>query len=265
MNPVARKRVLGGYAFSAEAKAYFNVLTNPPSLQQKIRLDKYLFRPLIANGIFTELDRLWVFASEIQANGLVSLVNPTATAATEVNSPAWVQYQGYTPNGSTSYINLSVAPSAGVNFAQDSASCFFYSRTNNVGAYVDMGSANVALANASLLVARFTGDARSVRLNAATAVILSSNTDSRGLYMGKRTSSNDLEGFKNGVSAGTGTVASTGRSSANWYLGGYSLNGTLTNPSPRQYSIAGIGSGNINALSFYNIIQNYMTQIGSQV
>src|SRR5688572_25513160 len=109
-NPIINRRVvMSGVIYSPEAQAYFNALAVQPSPTQKKRLDDYIFKPLVAAGIFAELDRLWVFASETQANGLVSLVNPTSTLASEVNSPAWVQFQGYTTGG-TAYINTGVAP-----------------------------------------------------------------------------------------------------------------------------------------------------------
>lgn len=252
--------------YSAEAIAYFAECPTQPSAAHKRLMDTYLFKPLVAAGIFTELDRLRIFATEVEDNGLVSLVNPSSTDASKVNSPAWVQYQGYTGNGTTSYINLNYIPSsAGVKYTQNSACALYYCRTNAVGAYVDMGSSNAALANGTLLVNRFTGDAQSIRINAATATTLSANTDSRGLYMARRTASNALEGFKNGVSQGTGTVASTGLSASSFYLGAYNANGVATNLTPKQYSVSGMGSGSIDPAAFYTIIQNYMTQLGTQV
>jgi len=36
------------------------------------------------NGIWTELDRLWIFATEQEQHAKVSLVNPTSTQITKV-------------------------------------------------------------------------------------------------------------------------------------------------------------------------------------
>lgn len=267
-NLITKRRIIfSGINYSRQAEEWFGVLSSQPSGVMKTIYDNYYFKPLVRTGIFAELDRFFEFGGEIEANGLISLKNPTtATAATKVGTVTWTQFQGGAGNGVDGYYNFNYIPSSdGVKFTQDSASAFFYSRTNNVGAFVDMGSADAALANGTLLVARFTGDAQSIRVNAATAVTLSANTNSQGFYMAKRTASNALEGFKNGVSTGSGTVASTGLSSRRIYLGGYNSNGTLTNPTTRQYSNGGTGSSNINEVTLYNIVQAFRSQLQTQV
>lgn len=265
MNPVARKRVLGGYAFSAEAKAYFNVLANPPSLQQKIRLDKYLFRPLIANGIFTELDRLWVFASEIEANGLISLVNPTATAVSKVNSPAWVQYQGYTGNATTQYLNTNYnTATSSVKFVQNSASVGVYCRRELNAVIVEMGcSSSGAVTDGIIIEARRTG----AIFAGVNGPFNSGSTiaSSLGLTSVKRTLSTNIDIIKNGVTLASPANTSVAPISFNPYILALNNNGSASVFSNQQISMAFIGSGSINHLTLYNIIQNYMSQIGSQV
>ena len=56
-------------------------------------------------------DRLWVMGIDIQANARVSLINPTSTNLTEVNSITWTQNKGYTGNGTNMYINTNYTAS----------------------------------------------------------------------------------------------------------------------------------------------------------
>lgn len=262
-NPIINRRVvLSGNSYSPAAQAYFNALATQPSPAQKARMDTYLFKPLVSAGIFTELDRLFVYATEIQSNGLTSLVNPTSTAAAEVNSPAWVQYQGYTGNGTTSYVNTNYVPSTGVKFVRDSASMGLYLRTNTAASSNDFGC---LATREDIIIPRFGDGNLYYRLNDATYTA-HANSRSDGLISIARTASNAREAFRNGVSIGTSTTASTGAPPAiAMYIGARNNSGTADTFSTRQFSSCFMGSGTFNHLTVFNIIQAYMTQIGSAV
>lgn len=264
-NISARKKVFNGYSFSSEARTFFASLTSIPSLRQRILYDKYLFRPLVSAGYYTELDRLWVFASEIQANGLVSLVNPTSTAITEVNSPTWTQFQGFDFNGTTQYLNTNVAVNALTKFTQNSASNFLYVRENTTTTGADFGGYSGGGTNNTSIFLRDATNTCYAAINDGGAGSNGTVTDSRGGFMFQRTASNAKQSYKNGVSFFSDTEASTTITTANNFIGARSNSGVAIDFCNRQISIVAIGSGSINALTFYNIIQGYMTQLGSQV
>lgn len=60
-------------------------------------------------GIFSKLDRFWIFATEQQQHARVSLVNSSSTQISEVLSPVWVRNQGYDGDGS-GYLNTKYIP-----------------------------------------------------------------------------------------------------------------------------------------------------------
>lgn len=247
--------------------AFFSYLTVQPSYRQKVIYDNYLFKPLIAAGIFTELDRLWVPAAELEQHGTISLVNPASTALTLVNTPTWTQYQGWTPNGTTSYENTQFTPTVnGVKYIQNSASEFIYLRTNTTGSSASFGVDLGVNANSSisyLQVRTNTGLFTKINQAAAAAPINVANADSRGFWLTKRTASNAFSVYKNGGSIGSGTSVSNALANAPFFAGAYNSGGA-TFFSNREHSVIGAG-GIFNEATFYNIIQGYMTAIGTQV
>lgn len=249
--------------FHEKSEKYFHAIS-APSINQLIRLD-WTIKKLVEVDYYSELDGLWIFASEKQANGLINIINPSFTAATENGTTTWTPFEGTAGNGSNGFIDLGIAPSGCIKLTQDSASVFYYCRTNSVGAFVDMGASNAGLGNGILLISRFTGDSCSLRINGSGATTAVSNTNSSGLFHGKRTASNALEFFRNSTSLASDTDASTGLSVNNFYICGYNGAGTLTNPTTRQYSIAGLGSKNIDPVILSNILNGYMMLIGKNV
>lgn len=266
-NTLSNRRISLGMSsnYSKEAKLYFGTLSVQPSSIQKLRLDRFLFRPLVATGIYSQLDRLWVFASETQANGLVSLVNPTATLVTEVNSPTWVQYQGYDFNGTTQYLNSQTNLSTLTKYQLDSATTFLYSRQNNTSSGADFGSTGAAAAQNTAQWLRFTDNKMYWSMNDTGAASNVANTDSSGGFQVSRTGSTALTIYRNGSSIATDTEVSTTVGSQPPYIGALNGNGTAVSFCNRQLSVVAIGSGNINASIFYSIIQNYMIQVGANV
>ena len=104
---INRRIVLDGVTLLPETKSWLAVLPSRPSAQVINAVNTFI-RTCIADGNWQLLDRFWLFAQDIQANAVYSIVNPTSTACTQVNSPTWTQYQGYTGNGSNMYLNTNL-------------------------------------------------------------------------------------------------------------------------------------------------------------
>lgn len=250
--------------YTYEAQAYFNALATQPSDAHKALMDTYLFKPLVENGIFAELERLWIGATELESNSYISLVNPTSTAMAPINSPTFTTLEGWTGDGSTSYIetNSFFDPTDG-KYQQDDASFFIYLRTNSSGVIFDFGTFD-GNPRQSLIAPRTTTDSILAMVNASTPVS-GTNTDARGLYLIQRKATS-LAAYKNRTTTlGSISAASVGLSTKELYLLSYNNNGSPLGFSDRQMSIAGYGSSNIDQATLSDILNGYMTQLGKNV
>jgi hypothetical protein len=75
---------------------------------------------LKSDGVWSKLDRLWLFAAENTQSALIDLVG--LVSATPVSSPTFTPDQGYAGDGTTSYIDTLFIPSThGVTYTLNSA------------------------------------------------------------------------------------------------------------------------------------------------
>jgi hypothetical protein len=255
-------RRVGGY--DPDAQAYFNQLIPEPSVTYKNAVNTLVLQ-LKADGNWSELDRFWIHATEHQQNARISLVNPTSTAITEVNSPTWTAGQGYTGNGTTMYLNTNFNPStSGVNYTLNSASLFSYSRTNLLQNSVDFGA--IVGSNSSRIFPRFGPDRFYAPINENLSFNGNVNTDSRGLFSGVRAGANSTYTYKNGVLGFSRLVSNPATiPAANIFTFCSNNAGIPSAFSSRQIACAGLGSGAINQATFYSAIQTFATTIGFNV
>lgn len=247
-----------------DAQAYFNSVSTPLSANRKLLINT-LVTTLKNDGNWNKLDRLFIFANEAQDQGLVSLVNPTSTAATAVNSPTFTADQGFTGNGTTSYVNLNYNPAINnIVLSQNSASIGLYSRTNSAIAAYDIGNSTSSSSRFFSIASRWSdgNNYSGAFQNTETTTALANST---GLFAQIRTASNAVSTSRNGVQINSGSNVSTSPTSVNVLCCCISSSGTPTYFSTRNISVAFIGSGEINILTFYNSIQTYMTSLGTQV
>ena len=94
-------------AYDADAQAYFDAVPNAYDDTYKGYINT-LVTTLKSDGNWTKLDRLWLFANTTTGNAIIDL--KALASATLVNAPAFVADQGYTGDGSTSYINSNYTP-----------------------------------------------------------------------------------------------------------------------------------------------------------
>jgi hypothetical protein len=242
------------------AQLYFNQVTaNGGSLTANEQT--YITTFIAALGTdFAEFDRLWIFGLSNSIAAKTSLANPTSTMITAVNSPTFTASQGYNGNGTTSYLNTNYNPvTNGVKYTLDSASLYVYSRTDLNNFKIDIGHANATIY--SVLDLRDGGKFyRSI--NQVSLVSGITVADSLGLFSGVRVGTFDVRSYKNGVLLLQNSTASSTLINNNMYVLAFNANGTVSNLSTRQISIAGIGSGTINQATFYTAIQALGTSIG---
>jgi hypothetical protein len=262
-----------GCSMQAETIAWFAQVPLPkPSMLYTLKINM-LVRNLKQANIWGQLDRFWIFATEQQTHAKVSLVNPKglnsawAPNITEVNSPSWTKLVGYTGNGTNSYLNSNYNPSTdGINMSLNSATIGEYSRksSNSVGNYTtDIGCYDGT--HETLLACKPNAIAIRSIISAADAADDSTLNNLLSLMSGQRTNSTTVGFYQRGALVQSFTSNSTALTTKPFYLLAQNQNGSPLNYSPRQISMAFIGSGNINQTLLYNIFQSFALNIGFYV
>jgi len=131
---VASSRVLAsGYDAATQAVLDYGDAEGYAALStpSKAALDAFIVT-LKANSLWAKFDRLFLFALDNANYGLVDIKNPSDTTnATNVNSCTHAAGEGFTGNGTTSYIDTNFNPSTqGVNYVRDNAGRGLYLWTN---------------------------------------------------------------------------------------------------------------------------------------
>jgi len=145
---VGRQRFGGG--FDADYQAVLNYATSLgytlPSAGQQVKQNELLIS-LKLNGIWAKLDTFAIFANDGSSNfGLIDWKR--LTLYTAVNSPTFTTNQGFTGNGTSSYIDTNFNPATqGTNHTLNNASRYYmhFSGTNTIVDGIDLSGANQAI------------------------------------------------------------------------------------------------------------------------
>lgn len=237
MNPALQQIILGGGGkYGAEARALFARFSVQPTDARKTLVNN-LIGSLKTAGVWAKLDAFYMLAAADAQSALLNWVS-TSYNLTAVNSPAFVAEQGYTGDGSTSYLETGFNPTTATSpkFVQDSASQVIHSRTNlaNAGASsFDMGNVNAQIDRQGVVAGQAVG-----RANTGSGIVIAP-----GAYPGdagwSRTASNVWEGYAQGLDAGGGTDASVAGTNASFRL----LSVNASSFGVNQLASANFGSG----------------------
>jgi len=243
-----------------------------PSTSQQV-LQNNLVTSLVANNIWSNLDVLYIFGTNGDSDfATINWITPSSFQSTKVNSPTFNSNQGFSTNGSTSYLNTNWTPNTdAVKFQQNNASLGVWFHTGGDGGAVArtaIGVNSSANTRQFLLSDSASGNIGS-RLNqsgAATPVNFFTGTASFGnqkMYSVDRTSSAAGSQYVDGSSVSTFTNTSTGMPLVSVYLLGRNNDGSLDLPglSSWKLSVAFFGNSSINQSSFYTSLNTYMTSI----
>ena len=248
--------------YDADAQLYFDQLTGPVSDAYKIAVNT-LVLSLKADGNWSELDRLWIHATENQQNARISLVNPTSTAITEVNTPTWTASKGYSGNGVNMYLNTNYKPSAnGVKYIQNSATAFVYLNQVNdtsAGLSYTMGGYDAASRQTDFSYSTVFGGSG---LNSIGADAVSGAFVTNGLFQIVRTASNVVKGYVNDVIKLNTATVSSARPGVNMFLLCRNAISAPASYSSNRISISGFGSGNVDHTTFYTAINTLSVSLG---
>jgi hypothetical protein len=165
---------------------------------------------------------------------------------------------GALPNGTNAYMTTGFNYNA-TNFAQNSQSFGFFSKTNNDGLYSDFGAFPATFAGVNMYTNL--GGNCNTRLAVAGTNSTTSISSSEGFISMSRTGSANYKHYRNGSSIGTITIASdvmpvTGiviTEAAN------NNNGSIIQYSPRKrtWFYGGVGFTDAETLDIYNALYNF--------
>lgn len=223
-----------------------------------------------ANGTWAKMSAIYPMVGGTATTHKFNLKNPADTNAAFrlIFSGGWVHSSnGALPNGSNSSANTFFTPS--VNASQNSHHISYYSRTNSNStlalAEIELGCVNSSSIG-SILEIR-TANITYFKINSGNPFISAADTDSRAFYIGNRTASNVVNGWRNSIKIANGTTASTTMISLNYILGAVNNNGFTQYYSTKQCAFATIGSGltDTEAAALYTTIQAMQTTLGRNV
>jgi hypothetical protein len=196
-----------------------------------------------------------------------NLVNPVDSDAAFrlVFNGGWTHSSnGALPNGTNGYADTKLVPSSVL--AQNSASIGFYSRTNNIGNVIDMGSTNLSFNDALYFFYNVGGNLDYSRNNNSNA-LSGSTSSSIGFIINKRTTSTDMVVLRNNLNPIFNTNATTGRSASPIYISALNTAGSASLFSNRQTAFNFIADGltDTEAANLYTRVQAFQTALSRQV
>ena len=246
--------------FLPAAQTYFDqVVTNGGSLTANEKTYINTFIGALGTD-FAEFDRLWIHGLSNSVAARTSLVNPTSTMITAVNSPTFTANQGYNGNGTNSYLNTNYNPTTqGVKFTRNSASLGFYCLTNSDIAAIDMGHYNTCFTQIRTRQGNeFYGNVNDLAGSSSRFP----NLDSRSLHVALRPNNTLVNGYKLGLLISSAGITSVPLNNNNIFILARNTIGTADTFSSRKLSASFTGSGIINQLNLYNAVQALGTSIG---
>ena len=251
----------------ADASAFFTAsgltgATNQSAINQ-------LVVSLKSANIWTKMKAIYPMIGGTAALHKWNLKDPQDTnAAFRLTfSGGWTHSSnGATPNGVNGFANTFLVPNTVLS--QNSTHISYYSRTNSNLTEIEIGASNGPNAADNKLVLEIrTAGLTYYNINSTTTYISHADTDSRAFYIGNRTSSTVVNGWRNNSKLVTGSVASTTPSTANVYLGAFNRTGSVVFYSTKQCAFASLGDGltDTDADNLYTAVQAFNTTLGRQI
>jgi hypothetical protein len=245
ISPLSRLSPLGhgGGSYrivNAELTTYTTGLTTALSDSQLRNLDTFIASVktgLSITNLSDAFDTIYVLAGETSESSLRNLVK-NAHHATAVNSPTFAKYEGFTGNGTTSYINTNYNPATEAdNYALNASAIGIYNRTGVQAAVNDIGAVNASGIGVTLNVTALL-DNSSVRHNSDLHNTL--NNIRLGMKISSRSNNASIVYYEN-KTAQNEYIASSSIYSGNIYILCRNNNGSPSAYSSNQLSFAFLG------------------------
>jgi hypothetical protein len=240
---------------SPEVTQFLARLSTPPS-PTRTALYVTLIDGLVADGVWSKLDTLYLYVSEDNADTDTALTNLVQAAfkATMVGTPGFTKDGGFTTTSSDSYVDTNFNPStAGGLWTQNSASLFAQGISNQ-----SSNASIIGIGAYDYIYPDWGGNQGSVTINNGQDAVFPSPPSAGALYLGSRTASDNLDIYLNGVYIVSGSAVANSLSNGNVKL--FKNSTDATNFYPGNIVDAGLG-GALDAteqLALYNRIATFL-------
>ena len=249
-------------SFDPDAQAFITAagITNPTQQSAIITL----VSDLKAYGIWTKMKAIYPIVGGTASQHKFNLKDPRdLDAAFRLTFANAVTHSatGMVSNGTSGYADTNFRPST--NASLNSHHLSYYSRTNVNLTQVEIGA--LSGSSQDILEIRTAGTTYFI-INQTAPYATVADTDSKAFYLGNRTASNVVNGWKNGVKVATLTSSSTALVALNIYLLAYNT-GIPSLYSTKECAFASIGDGltDTEAANFYTAVQAYQTTLGRSI
>lgn len=230
-----------------------------------------LMNTLRVNSQLQYFDAIYLFATVNidninQSRSIDSRKNIISNSftATEISAPNWLLGYGYYGDGTNNVALSLINPAtASLNYTLNDAHVSIYNR-DNIALGIEFGSIDAG-GNGCLIASEYSDGKTYLRLNSATSLDCGAAGDSRGWFLGERTSSTTITMYKNGSSIATsGANNSTNIGNLPIYALALNSNSSFlaTSQSPKKMAIATVGKSGMNRTIVYNALTQYLTDIG---
>jgi hypothetical protein len=269
---IGQVKKAGGVSYDADAQAFFTA-TGITDTTQKSAVNQ-LVLDLKSYNIWTKMKAIYPMVGGTSTTHKYNLVNPVDSNAAFrlLFSTGWTHSStGATPNGSSAYADTFLSPSA--TLINNNTHLSFYSRTNTLGNYTDIGCVTGSGGNGyfDINIKWSDNNLYAEQYNFNTNRIAVANTNSQGFYLSTRTSSTVFKIFKNNAQFGsTNTSASTPSVTtitSKVYISAINNNAITQNYSNRQCAFASIGDGltDAEAANFNTAVTTFQTTLSRNV
>lgn len=240
---------------------YLNLITKP---SQSVLNDlNDLFQGIENDGDLTEIDFLHPFGGlETDEQRLTPIKTTGVSPMVAVNSPT-LNINGFTGNGTTSYVNSKWnATNHASKYAQNSSCIGVYNRTNRtqntsiiMGCYSAGNYTRIYPFNTTLMI----GTTNSVADSTATT------TSSHGFLFAQRTASNSTTLYRNTTTLGSDSDLSVAFSNLEIFICGANSSGSFANGTTDNSALMVLGSSLVSQSRLEYRVRKYMTARGLNV
>ena len=263
--------ILGSKLKHPEVAAYISGLATPLS-GNEIRLLNNLVGSLKTglgiSNLADHFDYLNIRAGETQEQSLRNLAK-RAHDSTAVNSPTWTQGEGFTGNGTSSYVEVDYIPANGNKYQLNDASHGLYLRVFDRGAgtrYNGVYSTTADGANNRILIGSVDAATLAVGINSGSIGVTDANIN--GIYVVNRLSNTQYNWFRNKTKSANILTASSKRPDQKILEFGARLPETtvgMYNTSQISFSFAGKGLTDVQHAAIVDAFEAYMDAKGKGI
>jgi hypothetical protein len=212
-----------------------------------------LISDLQTDGVFAKLDRLWLLAGEDEPSALTDII--ANSLATAVSSPVFTVDRGYY-GAIASNVDGNFTPSTAGGLWTLNTACLFSWIASTLGG--DPSHSIESTSGPSHIFPRFSDNNQYVRMNDAASTGFAV-ADEIGLALGSRTSSSNIDYYRNNTALGSLSTAPLGLDTASIII--MLGRGVITQ---RTTAAAGFGGAltPTDAGNLYARLRTYMTAVG---